>query len=541
MSLLTDFNYKEKLGIDLKVNAREPEWKVEPAAYEHTMSIIGQIKINGIWSTDVNDKLMAMVGQEIRGVANVEYVPQIDAYRVFLNVFSNTSSGELLSFRVWDASAGKIYTDVTVVPSPLNFDASLLVGTLVDPKIFSTNANVSYEIPVRKGWNWLSFFLNNPVPTDLNSILASVSQTTAQIKNRDAFANYSSGVWTGSLNTGTNPYGIRPESMYKLYLNSNDTLILKGTVVNPTLTKINLSNGWTWIGFVSIRSQSVTQALGGLNASVGDLIKGKTNFAVYNGSPLGWIGSLKTMIPGEGYMYKSNGIKSFYYPIAGMFDNFTDLTTRSGEEDYWEVDHSPYLSNMTIIAEVPNICSAMNAEGQFGIAYKDGAGNWRAKSPIEEFNGKNYVFLTVAGDQEEMLHAYLLDRKSGMTFPIDRSLLFRANDDLGSLDFPYSIELPAAICEKLSTKENEDRFVVYPHVFEEVLTMEYNAAGEDPHASVRISNLQGKVLFVEQVELRKGFNARTFDVSKLHLNPGAYVFELMSSDKQRIQKIIKSN
>ena len=140
-----------------------------------------------------------------------------------------------------------------------------------------------------------------------------------------------------------------------------------------------------------------------------------------------------------------------------------------------------------------------------------------------------------------MLHAYLLDRKSGMTFPIDRSLLFRANDDLGSLDFPYSIELPAAICEKLSTKENEDRFVVYPHVFEEVLTMEYNAAGEDPHASVRISNLQGKVLFVEQVELRKGFNARTFDVSKLHLNPGAYVFELMSSDKQRIQKIIKSN
>jgi len=102
LGLLTDFNYKEKLSLDLKVNAKEPDWTIDPSKFENTMSIIGQVKINGVWSTDVNDKLMVMVGQEIRGIANVEYVPQIDNYRVFLNIYSNLLTGEALTFRVWN-------------------------------------------------------------------------------------------------------------------------------------------------------------------------------------------------------------------------------------------------------------------------------------------------------------------------------------------------------------------------------------------------------------------------------------------------------
>ncbi|MBK8954967.1 MAG: hypothetical protein IPM34_05340 [Saprospiraceae bacterium] len=541
VGLLTDFNYKEKLAIDLNVKAKDPDWVVDPTVYEHNMTIIGQVKINGVFSADVNDKLVAFVGQQVRGVAHVEYVPQIAGYRVFLNVYSNTATGEALTFRVWDASAGKIYTDVTVVPANLTFDASALVGTLIDPKIFQTNANVSYEFPLKKGWSWLSFFLNNPVPTDLNNILASVSQTGAQIKNRDQFANFSLGVWSGSLNSGASPYGIKPESMYKLNLaSSNDTLVLKGTVVNPTLVKMNLSNGWTWIGFISIRQQSVTQALGGLNASIGDLIKGKTNFAVYNGPSLGWIGSLKTMIPGEGYMYKSNGIKSFYYPIAGMFDNFTDLTVRTDEDAYWEVEHGVFNSNMTIIGELKHPCKEEFSDGRYGIGLKDASGHWRGKAPFEELQSKDYGFLTVAGDDQEMLDVYLIDRKTDVEYKLDLKIPFEVNASLGEMDYPFEFKIPQSICEKLSTEENEDRFVVYPHVFEDVINVEYNATIDDPNAILKITNMDGKAIFLKQVAIHKGFNHHKLDLKKLNLPPAAYVIELISADKHKSQKIFRA-
>ena len=538
---MTDFNYKEKLAIDLKVNAKEPDWKFDPSGFEHNMSIIGQLKINGIFSVDVNDKLVVYVGQQIRGLANVEYVPQIDGYRVFMNIYSNATTGEALSFRVWDASGGRIYSDVTVIPANLTFEVNTLVGTLIDPKIFATGANVSYEIPIKKGWNWLSFFLTNPIPTDLNAILASVAMTGDQIKNRDAFANYNGTLWTGSLVSGGTPYGIRPESMYKLFKSVSDTLILKGTVTNPTLKLISLSNGWTWVGFISIRQQSVTQALGNLNPSLADIIKSKTSFAVYNGPALGWVGSLKTMIPGEGYMYKSTGAKSFYFPLAGMFENLTDLTVRTGEEAYWEVDHSAYFSNMTVISEAINPCTESFKSGQYGIGFKDVKGNWRGKAPFEQLYDKDYGFITIAGDQDESLDAYLIDKKTDVSYKLDVKLPFKANDALGSIDFPYLIEIPKAICEKLSTEENKERFIVYPHVFDDLINMEYNATNEDPAAIIKISNLQGKVLLVKQIELNRGYNHKQIDLSKLDLVPSGYIFELITADKQKSQAIFKTH
>ena len=542
LGLLTDFNYKEKLSLDLKVKAKEPDWVIDPSKFENTMSIIGQVKINGVWSTDVNDKLMVMVGQEIRGIANVEYVPQIDNYRVFLNIYSNLLTGEALTFRVWDASGGKIYSDVTVVPANLTFEANSIVGTLIDPKIFQTNANVSYEFPIKKGWNWLSFFLTTPNPLDLGTILASVAINGDQIKNRDAFANYNGTLWTGSLVSGGTPYGIRPESMYKLYKSVNDTLVLKGTVTNPTLKPITLTTGWTWLGFISIRQQSVAQALGGLNPAIGDVIKSKTNFAMYNGVSLGWVGSLKTLVPGEGYMYKSNATpsKTFYFPIAGMFDNLIDLTVRTGDEDYWEVDHSAYFSNMTIVSEALNPCTEKFKAGQYGIGFKDAKGTWRGKAPFEQLYDKDYGFITIAGDQDESLDAYLIDKKTNVSYNLNHKLMFGSNDALGSIDFPYLIEIPKSICEKLSTEENKERFSVYPHIFEDQIHMEYNAIQADPTAIIKISNFQGKVLFVKQIDLNEGFNLKHIDVSKLDLVPSGYIFELITSDKQKSQTIFKT-
>jgi hypothetical protein len=62
IQVLTDFGYPDGLLIKLKVYAEPPSsWSVNPAAFQNTMSIVGQIRVNSIISTNPDDKLAAFV------------------------------------------------------------------------------------------------------------------------------------------------------------------------------------------------------------------------------------------------------------------------------------------------------------------------------------------------------------------------------------------------------------------------------------------------------------------------------------------------
>jgi len=77
------------------------------------MGIIGAVEINGIFSTDEEDKIAAFVGDEVRGVNYLQYLPPpIDRHIVFLDVYSNENTGEEITFQVWDASEGIVYTEI---------------------------------------------------------------------------------------------------------------------------------------------------------------------------------------------------------------------------------------------------------------------------------------------------------------------------------------------------------------------------------------------------------------------------------------------
>lgn len=548
VSLLTDFNFREKLAIDLQVNAIAPDWKVDPSKYEFTMSIVGTLKINGINSTDVRDKIAAMIDQEVRGVANLQYVPSIDAYRVFLNVY-NTEKNPKIAFRIWDASTGKVYSEVT--PTNILFTTDSIRGSLLNPTVFESGSILTYELPIYSGWNWLTFFLDND-SNAIDTVLVSVAEdkatvkTMAVIKNNkppdlvlsDCNANNS---WNGSLKGDV----LIPTNNIKLKKTSNDTLVLKGTVVNPTTRTITLYPGWTWIGFVSIRQQEINAALSNLTPTTGDLIKGKYNFAIYNGPALGWIGSLKTMIPGEGYMYKSlsSSNKTFKYPVAGMFDNITgNLSTRTKEDELWSVDHHPYNNNMTAITKVNTPCLELIESGTFGIGAMDAAGNWRGKAPVDLIDEQAHSFLTIAGDANEFLAFKLIHADKNTVFDLKRSIQFIPNEHLGNMDFPYTLEMDDFLCKtiKYNNDQFNGRFVVYPQVVKDAFNIEFTAMNEDDHASLSITNMLGQEVINKKVYLRKGFNAFTQDISQLNGVAGSYVVRLLTKEKfysEFIQKI----
>lgn len=547
--LLTDFGFPEQLTINIKVREQAPNWAVNPADYINSMSIIGYLKINDVVSTSAEDKLGVFVNGECRGVAHLEYVPLLDRYLVFLDVYSNLNSGEALEFRIWDASSGTVFSDI--VPGNLSFVANSLIGSVNAPQLFETNYEIAVELPLNTGWNWISNFLYNTDSTNLDATLESLESVDAdEIKGQAEYSNYLNGTgWVGALNN----VGIVPEAGYKLKISQTDTLVLKGDVLDPTTRTIGLVQGWNWIGFISLRNQNITSALGNLNPTDGDIIKAKTQFAVYN-NLLGWVGSLQTMIPGQGYMYQSAANTSFVYPAVGQFKSGMINAENLYTNKQWAVNHGAFAGNMTSIATLDTECDYVLDNNNLTLGVFDATDNCRAVNKIELLEENRVSFLTIAGDLSENLKFSILDNNTGKVFELEEQLAFTANEHIGTVNNPVSLKVSNEMCFKMQLAQANDEdeggianvneqegklFQVYPTIFENKVGVYYLAQNEEKEAEIVMYNLLGQEVLTQKIVQKEGINAIEVDLSKQELAKGVYHLVLNSGDITHSVKIVK--
>ena len=539
--LLTDFGFPEKLGITLKVREEEPNWTVNPTDFDYSMNVIGYLKIKNIVSNSEEDMLAAFVDGECRGFAHLQYEPLLDRYLVFLDIYSYTAYSENVSFQIWDASAGIRYSDIT--PSIIPFQENTLLGTVSNPQLFETNYEIIVDVPLVAGWNWVSNFLYNKDSTDVNKRLESIEALDGnEIKGlyKDDVAKYTKATnkWEGNLKIN----GIRPEQGYKIQVSQIDTLVLKGDILDPTSRTVVIDSGWTWIGFISLRNQSVKEALGNLNPTDGDLIKAQSQFAVYDPT-LGWIGSLQTMIPGQGYMYNTVNDNSFVYPFAGMFKSGKINNQTPYKNKVWTVDYGRYLSNMTTIAQLESSCDNLIKDGNYAIGIFDEEGLCRGLSPIELDLNEGLNFLTSAGNNTENLNLRIVNNSNNQVYNLDEKLAYSSNSHLGNLKNPFNININEKVCNKMESDMIEAalevaNFKVYPSLIEEKLTLEYFAAIDDANATMKILNLLGQTVFSSKLEIIEGANKIAVDVSNLNLPKGVYHLNFRSGATSKTIKLI---
>ena len=89
--------------------AQTPSWVVNENDYQHTMTFVAKLNVNGKQLINTNDKVAAFVGNVCRGVSGVTYVANEKTYYAFLTVFSNTQ-GESITFKLHESSTNKITT-----------------------------------------------------------------------------------------------------------------------------------------------------------------------------------------------------------------------------------------------------------------------------------------------------------------------------------------------------------------------------------------------------------------------------------------------
>ena len=184
-------NVSEPLSINITVKGEEPAWDVDPSLYQYSMSVFGQLRINGVFSMDENDILAAFSGNTCVGTAKVTYNAPTDMYYVLLTVYSNNrTDDQQLTFRMYDASTGVIYG---ATPSQtVTFSNNKVYGTPMNPVIFDGNELYFNNMELKQGWNWISFNLLNDDFKNINTALNGAKWLNGeQIKNLKYSATYS--------------------------------------------------------------------------------------------------------------------------------------------------------------------------------------------------------------------------------------------------------------------------------------------------------------------------------------------------------------
>jgi hypothetical protein len=479
-------NETQGLSINLTVQGKTPDWKVNPADFKYNMTVFGKIREDGIFSSNPGDILAAFANGKCVGVAYNTYSSTTDLWYAFLTIYSDSIRYNNLEFRIWDAGNGKIYEGIPSTPVP--FVSDTVIGTPLNPVVFDGKEMLFHNLSLNQGWNWISFNLYN---ANLNSIGSTLQYGNWQsgdiVKNNDmGFDQYSlQAGWVGYLN------GFNNISMFMLQAGNAQTLSVNGTAVDVTKTGIPLKgNRWNYISYLPQGNMTVKEALAGYEATDGDIIKSQTGFDMY-AAPNGWVGNLTYMEPGKGYMlYRNTSTDTtFYYPnlpgILGVAvgknspDN-TDLLSGHTVAYNPNSDQIPvagnfsYANNMTMIAVTGREFHLLPGDKVLAYSGKELIGKAEAiPNPVTK--GTSF-FMNIAGDEPKQV-TFKIERNGDIEAVSSSVLDYARNLEIGTVEEPYKLHFKSLI----------NGVAVFPNPFSDHVNIYATLSGGSSTHTIQIS------------------------------------------------------
>ena len=558
----------EPLIVDIRVLDYPPEWSVNHTQYQYSMNMTATLAVDGILSDDIYDRIGVFVDNEIRGVAELTHIPEFveHPYEAFITIYSNVEEGEILDFKVWDASESAVLGNIS---EEYSFSANSVLGNPSSPATITATNQVIKNIGIYAGWNWLSFNLIDSLVVDtlmvdplvvdtlgmeINSYLESLSPVSSDlIKDHVSFSMYYPGFgWAGPLSY------INTSTMYLMNMCNADTLEITGYPVNVETNTIFVENGWNWISYLPQYSMQLNYALNSLDSlTTGDVIKSQTAFAQYV-DMMGWFGNMPFMEPDKGYLIKLTYDGELVYPfevvpLTGKPDQDEKcvLVTASdpgNERDnytVWQSDHHLYQSSMNVVGVVCLQESESISEtiqiGAFCGNECRGAAN---SVYVPEFE-RSFVFLTIYGEPDESTEITFryYDSESNQTVEIDESITFQVNEVVGSILDPYIFNIGAL------TGDNDNEIIatetklqhLYPNPFNPQLHLSYSLKQDSP-VVIAIYNIKGQLVTTLVDEIQpQGYHDLVWNADNQKGNQvasGIYFLKMTAPDYKEMRKVL---
>jgi len=524
----------ESLPIGVRNICRPPDWEVDPSLFQLTMTMNLRIRIDSLFSFDPEDQVAIFIGGQLRGSAKPSLVPSTGNYVAFVTVYGNTSDiNKPLTYEIFDASACLHYAG-TIVGTSVNFAANAVVGAPNSARtITTTNGVLLHDIPLNKGWNWISFNLAFADPA-INQALKNIPNPANDlIKNLTQFASNTNGLWTGSLTTLNNT------SAYLYEANQPNTLKISGNALNPATTPIPVVANWNWIGYIPNYSLPVTTALGSLNPTSGDIIKGQTTFAQYLNPAAGWVGSLKTMKPREGYLLKlTNGGSITYPPQPFTSDQPTGSRSEEAVLTYWNVDATQFEHNMTLTGYFEyNGINATTGDMELGVFAGGEIRGVGEAIYVEALNAHLFFMTCFANTSGEQLQFKLYDWTTGEIQTLDEKMFFIPNHNEGSITSPVPFHIQTTA---VSDAFGEFSFHIQPNPFREETACRIELP-EAQEVRLIVSDMDGKTLYISQMQCNQGVNTfiwKGCDTNGNPLSNGVYLVRMETEQAVLTKKVV---
>ncbi|MBQ5980665.1 MAG: hypothetical protein IJL54_00640 [Prevotella sp.] len=422
----------EPLSVLVNKIGQTPYWYVEDSLKSISMNIVARVKIDDAIVTDPEDIVAAFDNTgRCMGKANIDYNAETGQSLLFLTVFNNEDEKKPLIFKLWHRQTGK--TLILQADPSIQFTASGIVGSITEPVIMTAGKLYAQTLSLVPGWNWISFNVYNEMfEYDVNELLSQYEWNQGDILTDDTHNitlvyNKKMKKW---LNNDDDKVYISNARSYKLFVHKYTNLEITGYILDQRQDRtIEVDNNWNNIGYTPLINLPVSTALTEYNniANEGDLIKCRELFAMYtksNGSSY-WMGTLKYMRPGEGYMLHRNGggKGSFTYPFYESGSTYfeTSLKARSRAPQY--------ASTMSMVAVADGI--ELEEDDKL-IALCDGEIRGEAISIDSVF------YMSIAGDQKAPL-SFVVEHDGEIIAATGEIIPYQVNGISGSPNEPTHI------------------------------------------------------------------------------------------------------
>ena len=469
-------------------------------------------------------ELAVYVGNELRGLATSEEF--VDG-NFWVQVYYNTGSSETLTFKLWNPAGEGTELDTYT----LTYDGLTELttceegyGTPGAPVQLAFTATQTQTTNLAAGWTWWSSYVEivdgSAALTNLENSLGNAGN---QILSADGFVNRNEFMgyvfWDGSFD------GICNEQMYKIQTNASCNASISGQLASLAEHPITLvGNSWNWIGFPSTQSMSIADAFQGITPEPGDQIKGTDGFATYETyMSFGyWDGTLNTLDPGKGYMYKSNSSddKTFIYNTTSRGEN--EIAPVVNNDYTFEPLQGSYANNMTVTAIVELDGEELRSNAYEVAVFVGNECRGSVKLMYVEHLDRFEAFLLISGDKEESMRFVLTDGIEASWS--DDYLTYTTDGIVGSPSKPVTLHFgPLGVSDNINPMVN-----VYPNPSKDVFCIE----GKDMQ-KIEVINSYGQIILSQEIEN---------DFLRINLNGkanGIYMLRVITKNGNSINKLIK--
>ena len=368
------------------------------------------------------------------GRTNVEYDSETGQSMVYLTVYDSTTVVTPLFFRLWHYATGKTMQLTTSVL--VSFVNQSIVGTMDSPVLMMADDLYEQEINLKRGWNWVSFNVNNVSLQRVSSFLGMFPWKDGDILTEDTedlTLVYKNGQWMSNTSTDISTVGLSQKYCYRIKVQEDIDVSLWGTSLrDEKLRTIDVKKGWNSIGYTPMVNLPIATALAEYydEAMPGDVIKNQHEFAIFASDGAGggkWSGSLKYMKPGEGYMLHrlKDSNTSFTYPYYEPGATFIDTGSTKHNA-------SRFAMTMTVVAEAVGVDLE---EGDQLVAYANGE---VVGSETLQADGDNLFYLSIEGENNTPL-SFAIERGGEMIATTSDVMTYEANAISGSPAEPTKI------------------------------------------------------------------------------------------------------